>query len=62
MLRSAAKNYQSVTVVVDPADYQAVLDEMRDRDGETTLKLRERLAIKAFITTSDYDRRHRELS
>jgi phosphoribosylaminoimidazolecarboxamide formyltransferase/IMP cyclohydrolase len=33
-----------------------VLDEMRDRDGETTLKLRERLAIKAFITTSDYDR------
>ena len=56
MLRSASKNYQSVTVVVDPADYQAVLDEMRDREGETTLKLRERLAIKAFITTSDYDR------
>ncbi|HTM10827.1 MAG TPA: bifunctional phosphoribosylaminoimidazolecarboxamide formyltransferase/IMP cyclohydrolase [Verrucomicrobiae bacterium] len=56
MLRSASKNYQSVAVVVDPADYQAVLDEMRDRDGETTLKLRERLAIKAFITTSDYDR------
>jgi phosphoribosylaminoimidazolecarboxamide formyltransferase / IMP cyclohydrolase len=56
MLRSASKNYQSVTVVVDPADYQPVLEEMRDRDGETTLKLRERLAIKAFITTSDYDR------
>ncbi len=56
MLRSASKNYQSLTVVVDPADYQTVLDEMRDRAGETTLKLRERLAIKAFITTSDYDR------
>ncbi|HEX4666230.1 MAG TPA: bifunctional phosphoribosylaminoimidazolecarboxamide formyltransferase/IMP cyclohydrolase [Chthoniobacterales bacterium] len=56
MLRSASKNYQSVTVVVDPVDYQPVLDEMRDREGETTLKLRERLAIKAFITTSDYDR------
>ncbi len=56
MLRSASKNYQSVTVVVDPADYQTVLDELRDRDGETTLKLRERLAIKAFIKTSDYDR------
>ena len=56
LLRSASKNYQSVTVVVDPADYQSVLDEMRDRDGETTLKLRERLAIKAFIKTSDYDR------
>ncbi len=56
MLRSASKNYQSVTVVVDPADYEAVLEEMRDRESETTLKLRERLAIKAFITTSDYDR------
>ena len=56
MLRSAAKNYQSVTVVVDPADYAAVLDEMRDREGETTLKLRERLAIKVFLKTSDYDR------
>jgi phosphoribosylaminoimidazolecarboxamide formyltransferase/IMP cyclohydrolase len=56
MLRSASKNYQSVTVVVDPADYQSVLEEMRDRAGETTLKLRERLAIKAFIKTSDYDR------
>ena len=56
MLRSASKNYQSVTVVVDPADYESVLEEMRDRKGETTLKLRERLAIKAFIKTSDYDR------
>ena len=49
MLRSAAKNYQSVTVVVDPADYPAVLEEMRDHDGGTTLKLRERLAIKVFL-------------
>ncbi len=56
MLRSASKNYQSVTVVVDPADYPAVLEEMQDREGETTLKLRERLAIKAFLKTSDYDR------
>src|SRR4051795_7353527 len=47
MIRSAAKNYESVTVVVDPKDYEAVLDEMRDNDGETSLKLRERLAIKA---------------
>ena len=56
MIRSAAKNYQSVTVVVDPADYDAVLETMQDHDGETTLKLRERLAIKAFIKTSAYDR------
>jgi phosphoribosylaminoimidazolecarboxamide formyltransferase/IMP cyclohydrolase len=56
MIRSAAKNYESVTVVVDPADYETVLENMRENDGETTLKLRERLAIKAFIKTSDYDR------
>jgi phosphoribosylaminoimidazolecarboxamide formyltransferase / IMP cyclohydrolase len=56
MLRSAAKNYESVTVVVDPADYGTVLENMRDNNGETTLKLRERLAIKAFIKTSEYDR------
>jgi phosphoribosylaminoimidazolecarboxamide formyltransferase/IMP cyclohydrolase len=56
MIRSAAKNYESVTVVVDPADYDTVLENMRDNDGETTLRLRERLAIKAFIKTSAYDR------
>src|SRR3982751_4837138 len=56
MIRSAAKNYESVTVVVDPGDYDLVLQTMRDNEGETTLKLRERLAIKAFIKTSDYDR------
>lgn len=56
MIRSAAKNYESVTVIVDPADYDVVLENLRDNDGETTLKLRERLAIKAFIKTSDYDR------
>ncbi|HEX8281504.1 MAG TPA: bifunctional phosphoribosylaminoimidazolecarboxamide formyltransferase/IMP cyclohydrolase, partial [Chthoniobacterales bacterium] len=56
MIRSAAKNYESVTVVVDPADYDSILETMRDHEGETTLKLRERLAIKAFIKTSEYDR------
>lgn len=55
MIRSAAKNYQSVTVIVDPEDYALVLENMRDNDGETTLKLRERLAIKAFSKTSTYD-------
>src|SRR4051812_36300390 len=38
MIRSAAKNYASVTVVVDPADYDLVLENMRENDGETTLK------------------------
>jgi phosphoribosylaminoimidazolecarboxamide formyltransferase / IMP cyclohydrolase len=56
MIRSAAKNYESVTVVVDPADYDEVLEDIADHDGETTLKMRERLAIKAFVKTSAYDR------
>src|SRR5436190_16633089 len=56
MIRSAPKNYDSLTVVVDPADYDTVLENMRDNDGGTTLRLRERLAIKAFIKTSLYDR------
>ncbi|HEX4641780.1 MAG TPA: bifunctional phosphoribosylaminoimidazolecarboxamide formyltransferase/IMP cyclohydrolase [Chthoniobacterales bacterium] len=56
MIRSAAKNYESVAVVVDPADYDSILEDMRDHEGGTSLKLRERLAIKAFIKTSDYDR------
>jgi phosphoribosylaminoimidazolecarboxamide formyltransferase/IMP cyclohydrolase len=55
MLRSAAKNYRSVTVVVDPADYGDVLESMRANDGATTLKLRERLGIKVFVSTSRYD-------
>src|SRR5436305_7457131 len=56
MIRSAAKNYESVTVVVDPTDYDTILETMREHEGETTLKLRERLAIKAFSKTSVYDR------
>src|SRR5213079_3244899 len=56
MIRSATKNYESVTVVVDPIDYDTILENMRENNGETTLKLREHLAIKAFIKTSDYDR------
>jgi len=55
MLRSAAKNYRSVTVVVDPADYTAVIEEMKDNAGATTDKMRERLAIKVFQTTGTYD-------
>jgi phosphoribosylaminoimidazolecarboxamide formyltransferase / IMP cyclohydrolase len=55
MIRSAAKNYQSVCVVTDPADYAAVLEDMTEEAGGTTLVLRERLAIKAFATTASYD-------
>jgi phosphoribosylaminoimidazolecarboxamide formyltransferase/IMP cyclohydrolase len=55
MIRSAAKNYQSVCVVTDPADYPAVLEDLKEENGGTTRALRERLAIKAFATTSAYD-------
>jgi len=55
MLRSAAKNYASVTVVCDPGDYGRVIEEMKDHEGETTLKLREQLAVKVFLRTSQYD-------
>lgn len=55
MLRSAAKNHRRVTVVTDPADYDDVLADMRANDGDTTLRLRERLALKTFQATSTYD-------
>ena len=55
MLRSAAKNFRSVTVVIDPSDYTMVLEELEQHRGETTLPVRERFAIKAFLTTAAYD-------
>jgi phosphoribosylaminoimidazolecarboxamide formyltransferase/IMP cyclohydrolase len=55
MIRSASKNYQSVCVVTDPSDYAAVLADMKEENGGTTLVLRERMAIKAFAATSHYD-------
>lgn len=55
MLRSAAKNNDFVTVVSDPADYSAVLTEMRKNDGATTRETRRRLALKVFQTTAAYD-------
>ncbi|MDF1824606.1 MAG: bifunctional phosphoribosylaminoimidazolecarboxamide formyltransferase/IMP cyclohydrolase [Verrucomicrobiales bacterium] len=55
MLRSAAKNHDSVTVVVDPDDYEVVLNDLEEHEGNTTLKTRERLAIKVFQRTAAYD-------
>ncbi len=56
MLRSAAKNNESVTVVTDSADYAVVLDEMRANSGATTRKTRLKLARKVFRLTARYDR------
>lgn len=54
MLRSAAKNHDSVTVIVDPADYGEVAKQISG-SGETTLALRRKLAAKVFARTSAYD-------
>jgi phosphoribosylaminoimidazolecarboxamide formyltransferase/IMP cyclohydrolase len=54
MLRAAAKNFQYVTVIIDPADYPQVIAEIREH-GNTTLVTRFRLAIKVFQLTSRYD-------
>jgi phosphoribosylaminoimidazolecarboxamide formyltransferase/IMP cyclohydrolase len=54
MLRSAAKNFESVTVVTDPADFERVAMEIESA-GDTTLETRLELAKKVFATTSRYD-------
>lgn len=56
MLRSAAKNFASVSVVCDPSDYAAVLDEIKT-SGDTTFETRRRLSAKAFTHTALYDSR-----
>lgn len=55
MLRSAAKNFKDVTVIVDPDDYAEVLTEMDASAGETLLSTRFRLAKKVFRLTHEYD-------
>lgn len=55
MLRSSAKNYRDVTVIVDPSDYALVLKEMAELGGATSLKTRFRLAKKVFQLTHKYD-------
>ena len=54
MVRSAAKNWESVTIVVNPEDYPTVLDELR-RDGHTSRETRLQLSAKAYTHTAEYD-------
>jgi phosphoribosylaminoimidazolecarboxamide formyltransferase / IMP cyclohydrolase len=54
MLRAAAKNYQDITVVVDPADYNKVIDQINE-EKKTTLELRKQFAAKVFRHTAHYD-------
>jgi len=55
MLRSSAKNFKDVTVIVDPSDYDPILKEMGENGGATLLKTRFRLAKKVFKLTHHYD-------
>lgn len=54
MLRSAAKNWESVTVVCNPADYETILSEIK-ADGNTTRDTRLKLSAKAYTHTAEYD-------
>ena len=55
MVRSASKNFASVTIVVDPSDYDSVLQELRANEGEVSCDTRAGLATKAFTHTAAYD-------
>ncbi|HLH44673.1 MAG TPA: bifunctional phosphoribosylaminoimidazolecarboxamide formyltransferase/IMP cyclohydrolase [Bryobacteraceae bacterium] len=56
MIRAAAKNWQDVAVVVSPADYPAIIEELRASGGSLSLQTTWRLAKKAFSLTAAYDR------
>ncbi|KAF2990707.1 bifunctional phosphoribosylaminoimidazolecarboxamide formyltransferase/IMP cyclohydrolase [Methylocystis sp. MJC1] len=55
MIRAASKNHDDVAVVVDPADYAAMVEELKATEGATTRATRRRLAQKAFARTAAYD-------
>jgi phosphoribosylaminoimidazolecarboxamide formyltransferase/IMP cyclohydrolase len=56
MIRAAAKNYQDVAIVVEPADYPAILAELNANQGHILPDTHWRLAVKAFHHTAAYDR------
>jgi len=55
MLRSAAKNFRDVTVIIDPADYKPVCEEMDANDGAVSFEFNKKCAQKVFANTSFYD-------
>jgi phosphoribosylaminoimidazolecarboxamide formyltransferase / IMP cyclohydrolase len=56
MIRSAAKNYQDVAIVVSPSDYAALAQELKSTGGSLSPQTHWRLAQQAFRATADYDR------
>jgi phosphoribosylaminoimidazolecarboxamide formyltransferase/IMP cyclohydrolase len=55
MVRSAAKNHESVAIVTDPADYARLIAEMTEKGGATSYDFRRMLAAKAYAATAAYD-------
>ncbi|MEO8435650.1 MAG: bifunctional phosphoribosylaminoimidazolecarboxamide formyltransferase/IMP cyclohydrolase [Pyrinomonadaceae bacterium] len=55
MIRSAAKNHESVTVSISPEDYAEILEDLNRHDGSISAKLRLKLALQAFRRTATYD-------
>jgi len=55
MIRGGAKNHDDVAVIVDVADYPALIEELNSRDGATSLAFRRRMAQKAYARTAAYD-------
>ena len=55
MIRASAKNFNSVVVVTDPADNDALIEQMQANEGSTTLEFRRQCATKAYAMTAEYD-------
>ncbi len=55
LIRAAAKNFKRVTVVIDPVDYNVVIEEMVQNSGKTSEEFRKKMAAKAYLRTASYD-------
>jgi phosphoribosylaminoimidazolecarboxamide formyltransferase/IMP cyclohydrolase len=55
MIRAGAKNHRFVTVITDPADYPALLEQLKTQDGATSLAFRQKMALTAYAKTAAYD-------
>jgi phosphoribosylaminoimidazolecarboxamide formyltransferase/IMP cyclohydrolase len=55
MIRAASKNHASVTVIVEPEDYETLLNELESNDGATSRDFRKKMAAKAYRRTGAYD-------
>ena len=55
LLRAAAKNYQDVTVVINLSSYPAIINELKENNGEISLKTKKKLAVEVFEHTAFYD-------